>query len=698
MATRFVQVKRESFSAEVGSLLTTVRGHLRRRIDTASPDLGLKLEACVLARGHSMPGSHSLRRFALALSMAWIAHVAPSNAAAGPLVLSEPMPLPSGASGIEAAQWVDGASIGMQAERIISTKQNGVMLQDEHGNVWASLPGSYGAMDHRSGGKGLLLAIFDAVQQQAVVHFLPAESRVWREAVAVPKPEFGIEGLCLYEDGSRHAFLFVLGEEGRAEQWLVADDKQPLSKPRLVRRLSMLPDSEYCQVDDVKGQVLVNEASAGFWSYPAGDEAPLERQVVDIVRPYGQIDETAGGLALVPGGLLALDPDAAMLHLYRQRDGDWAHQGALSLASLAEPEGISVRSAGEGKWDVLLRDDEGLHTAVLNWQLPASPTVAAIPVLPAAAQTESVPSWGDAADDPAIWLHPRRPQESRILGTDKRGGLVVYDLAGRTVQNLRVGRQNNVDVRSGFLLGDQQVDLAVSTNRDHNSLHAFAIDRDSGLLTEIGQVATPLSEIYGLCLFKDREGDIHAIANDKNGTFLQYRLHGGRGKVEGELVRQFGVPTQPEGCVADDRNERLFIGEEDVAVWALDARPTLPAMLEKVIAVGDVVHDDIEGLALYQGKARNYLIISSQGNDSFVIVDAEPPYHQRGVFRIGLNPGAGIDGVSETDGVEVTSADLGGIWQAGMLIVQDGRKRMPEGRQNFKMLPWADIARTFNLE
>jgi len=81
-----------------------------------------------------------------------------------------------------------------------------------------------------------------------------------------------------------------------------------------------------------------------------------------------------------------------------------------------------------------------------------------------------------------------------------------------------------------------------------------------------------------------------------------------------------------------------------------------------------------------------------------VIVEAAPPYRQRAVFRIGLNAGLGIDGVSETDGLDVTSANLGEPWQQGMLVVQDGRKRMPEGRQNFKFLPWADIARAFNLE
>ena len=58
----------------------------------------------------------------------------------------------------------------------------------------------------------------------------------------------------------------------------------------------------------------------------------------------------------------------------------------------------------------------------------------------------------------------------------------------------------------------------------------------------------------------------------------------------------------------------------------------------------------------------------------------------------------GIDGVSETDGLEVTSANLGGPWSQGMLVVQDGRKRMPEATQNFKFVPWSEVARALGLE
>ncbi len=56
----------------------------------------------------------------------------------------------------------------------------------------------------------------------------------------------------------------------------------------------------------------------------------------------------------------------------------------------------------------------------------------------------------DAAGDPAIWVHPTDKSRNLIIGTDKKNGLDVYDLASKRVQTLQDGRMNNVDLRYGF--------------------------------------------------------------------------------------------------------------------------------------------------------------------------------------------------------------------------------------------------------
>ena len=582
------------------------------------------------------------------------------------------------------------------SQLLVRPDSRGLQMLDAKGAVLSSFQGRFDGLDHRASEQGLLIATLDRKRQQAVLLGLDRQHR-WSQPLYVPKTNFAIEGLCLYRDAARNGYVFLVGAQGIGEQWLVAAGQKLLAAPQRVRGLSLPPESSYCQVDDQTGELVVNEENVGLWRYPADAEAPLLRHPVDIVQPFGGIAEAAAGMALVPGGLLALDPEAGALHLY-QRDGDdWRSHEVIALDGFDEPEQVSARATPAGL-DLLLTDERGVHRAQLDWQPQAPTTTPVIPMLPAMVQTDPVPHLGDAADDPAIWVNPTDPARSRVLGTDKKGGLGVYDLTGKQLQYLPVGRLNNVDVRSGFALGGKRVDLAVASNRDHNSLHLFAIDPRSGEVSGIGEIDTPFSEIYGLCLFKDHKGAVHAIANDKNGTFLQYRLDGSSGSPRGEQVREFKVDSQPEGCVADDRNQRLFVGEEDVAVLTLDLRSDASAALEKVIDVGGPLHDDIEGLALYQGKNADYLVISSQGNDSYLVLDAQAPYAVRGAFRVGLNAERGIDGASETDGLEVTSANLGGLWNRGMLVVQDGRKRMPEGAQNYKYVPWAAVAEALGLD
>ena len=583
-------------------------------------------------------------------------------------------------------------------ERLAASKREGLLLLDKQGNTLSRVQGTFAGLDSRALGDQVLVASNDKDKQQVALFNLDPKSHQWQAPSYLPARDYAVNGVCLYQDDASNIYLFTVGEEGKGEQWLVAADNRRLPTPLLVRSLPLPPQAKFCKVDDAAQNLFVNEENVGWWAYPAHAEADVERVPVAMVEPFGNLKKSAGDMALVPGGLLGLDPEAAQLNLYQQQGKAWASVASLPLAGVTEPEHLALRQTPQGL-QLLVQDGASnkLYEGALAWKAtPASLPPVLVSVKPAV-QTEVVMSQGDAADDPAIWVHPQTPALSRVLGTNKQQGLEVYDLQGKRVQHLPVGRLNNVDVRPGFELGGRTVDLAVATNRDHNSLSVFSIDRATGTVQAAGEIATPVTDIYGLCLFKAPSGEIYSFANDKDGTFVQHRLYTKGDKVEGELVRQFKVATQPEGCVADDRNQRLFLGEEDVAVWAVDARPDQPATLTSVIKVGGPVHDDIEGMGLYQTEKDNYLVISSQGNDSYVVVDAEPPYALRGAFRVGVNAAAGIDGASETDGLEVTSANLGGAWSKGMLVVQDGRKRMPEQAQNFKYIPWGEVAKALRL-
>lgn len=583
------------------------------------------------------------------------------------------------------------------ADRLMLSGKQGLLLQDRHGATLIGLPGSYESLDLRTDSAGMLVAAIDKSHQQPMLVRLDAAKHQWESVRRLPAPPFKVEGSCLFRDEADNSFMFLIGDKGMGEQWLVAQGTRPLTTPRKVRNLSMPPKSEYCQVDDRRALLYVNEESVGLWAYDAQAEAPLLRRPVDLRQPFGSIGSETAGMAVLPDAVMALDPKTLRLHRYRYVEDGWQADPALTLPGLKKPQTLTVRAQGPGV-EMVVADKQGLHQGSLDWTPPVAAPLPIMPVLPAGLETEPVSSLGDAADDPAIWVNPDDGAASRILATDKQRGLLVYDLQGRKLQDLLVGRLNNVDLRKGLALGDKTIDLAVASNRDNNSLHLFSIAPESGEVAELGEIATPLPEIYGLCMFKDRQGAIYAIVNDKGGRFLQYRLQGDNGGVRGDVVREFSLPSQPEGCVADDRQQRLFVGEEDVAVHALDARPTEPTQLRQVIAAGDALQPDIEGMALYQGRQHSYLVISSQGNSSYLVLDALPPYALRGAFRIGLNAEAGIDGASETDGLDVTAANLGGPWRQGMLVVQDGRNRMPEQAQNYKYLPWSAIAEALHLD
>lgn len=601
--------------------------------------------------------------------------------------------------------WTPASARGAESWRLLEHDQllaadaEGIWLLDAEGQPLARHPGNFHTLDARRHGQQLLIA--STADQQPTLLLADAHSLQVHQQLALPVSSYRIESLCLYQDDSANLHLFLIGEEGMGDQWLVASPDGLLPDAAHVRSLRLPPESEHCAVDEQQHVLYVSEEGVGIWAYGAQPEAEQSRRPVDMVAPFGQLQEMVAGLAVLPGGLLALDADARQLHAYQLTDDGWHGLAPQPLPGTSEPERLTARiDERQTRAELLLVDgDDGrLYQTRIDWTPGARPPAAELPIVLPTVQTEPVPSAGDAADDPAIWLHPSDPAQSRVLGTDKRNGLAVYDLQGRQLQYLASGRLNNVDVRHGFQLGEALVDLAVASNRDHNSLHAFVIDPASGKVSELGQIATDLDEIYGLCLGRNRDGALYAIANDKDGRFVQYRLDASQGELSGQLVREFAIASQPEGCVVDDQRQRLFIGEEGEAVWALDAGANGSTEMTRVISVGGPIEADIEGLAIYQHPEHPWLVISSQGNDSYVVVDAEPPYQLRGSFRIVLNSTLGIDGVAETDGLEVTSANLGGQWSQGMLMVQDGRKRLPEGNQNYKYVPWQSIADALQLD
>ena len=311
-------------------------------------------------------------------------------------------------------------------------------------------------------------------------------------------------------------------------------------------------------------------------------------------------------------------------------------------------------------------------------------------------ETDPVPHSGDAADDPAIWLHPTDSAQSVVIGTDKRtgGGLAVYDLAGNQLHFHADGRMNNVDVRYGFPLGGQKVDIVAAGNRTDDSIAVYRIDPATRQLQDITArtLSVGVTEAYGFALYHSwLTGKYYALVNDKDGDVEQWELFDdGSGQVDARLVRSFDVGTQTEGMVADDRYGDLYIGEENVGIWKYGAEPgDGTARVQVDTCGGGNLVADVEGLAILQTTdGEGYLLASSQGDNTFAV------YERTGnndyLKQFWLVAGGGIDSVGDTDGIEVISTALGTAFPQGLFVAQDGSN--PGANQNFKLAAWDDIA------
>lgn len=325
------------------------------------------------------------------------------------------------------------------------------------------------------------------------------------------------------------------------------------------------------------------------------------------------------------------------------------------------------------------------------------------PVIEAVRVTDPVRDMCDAADDPAIYAHEGT---FLMLGTNKQRSLNVYGADGGLISRSDdLGAPNNVDVRTGF----GRV-LALASDKDGSQIEGFALRPTSGALRPLPGspfAARSEEEVYGLCLYRAGER-LYAFTTDKSGLIVQYRIEQDGEAFAAREVRALGVASQAEGCVVDDANGALFVGEEDVGIWRFDAAQSGSAQGTLIAQTGadGALSADVEGLALYLGASpdEGFLIASSQGDNTYAVFDRVAPHAFRGRFQVRFEGTL----IGDTDGLDVMSAALGPEFPKGLLVIQDGfvrtggRKGAQEltgerRQQGFAYVSWADIERALGL-
>ncbi|WP_410660742.1 phytase [Amycolatopsis sp. lyj-112] len=234
------------------------------------------------------------------------------------------------------------------------------------------------------------------------------------------------------------------------------------------------------------------------------------------------------------------------------------------------------------------------------------------------------------ADDPAIWVHPKNPGRSVVLGALKEGGLAAFDLKARQLTHLPApkapadgaapGRFNNVDV-----VGD----LAVVSDRGRDRVRVYRIDpagaaAGSRVLVDVTDPSAPPvfsaseSEVddqrtaYGLTAGRDpRTGTRWVAVTRRHETRVALlRLVDKAGGTVGtaplgtiDLPASFRLPNgktwspcgepgegpQLEGSVLDVEHRVLYTAQEDVGIWRIPVGGHgfgRPELIDKVRSFG----------------------------------------------------------------------------------------------------------------
>ncbi|MFB6516570.1 phytase [Streptomyces sp. NPDC056401] len=319
--------------------------------------------------------------------------------------------------------------------------------------------------------------------------------------------------------------------------------------------------------------------------------------------------------------------------------------------------------------------------------VPAAPAQAASFSVTATVETAPVSHSGDAADDPAIWVHPTDPAKSVVVGTDKKGALEVYDMTGARIQRISGDYGNNVDLRGNIVVTAD--DEAAGGN---GAMHIYRIDPATRQLKRLKDVPTEVTA-HGICLYTSpASGKLYAFPNSTSGRVEQWELAVSGDSVTATSVRLWDAGSAVEGCYADDTTGKLYLGEEDVGVWIYGAEPTAGTTRTKLDSTGSAGHitADTEGIT----AAGNRIYVSSQGSNDFTVYDRATHAY---LGRFAVSNGTAADDCEDTDGIDASAADLGPAFPQGVFICQDGSNGAPgtSGNQNFKFVPLQRITANF---
>lgn len=372
-----------------------------------------------------------------------------------------------------------------------------------------------------------------------------------------------------------------------------------------------------------------------------------------------------------------------------------------SAVPAAGPVSFGLSTAPGGVVELASRETDRRPQLVVSYEPAGSapePDTAVAEVSPLV-ENVGFPGSGDVSDDSAIWVDRSDPGNSVVIADhkgDPGGGVGVFDLRGAELDFRADGAIGNVDLRTDFPLGGRSTVLVGANNRSTDTMALWVLDPSSRQLSPVAApgIATTAPN-YGFCMYRSKvSGKFYAFVTPRlGGAIQQFELvDDGRGLVDAVLVRTLSVSSITESCVADDDLGHLYVGQEDVALWKYGAEPSAGTTAVSVdTAGGGRLAADIEGLSIAYGPGGSgYLLVSSQGDSTVAVYDRAGSNAFLQKFRV--VGGADIDGVTGTDGLDVTTMDAGPGFEQGMLVVHD-ESNAGGTTSNLKYVPMSAVLR-----
>lgn len=561
---------------------------------------------------------------------------------------------------------------------LVTSETDGLLLLDNKRDVQAQHKGHFSQSDilKQTDRQYLIAALNNdsyGVELYSINHLFTEFSKV----ASLAAKNADLEAVCLAVTDDIPV-ITTIDATGVMQQHLLNNgNAQPL------RSVNVGTGIKSCQSSADENRIYLADEYAGLWGYPYHAESGDGKTLIAH-------SEGTEGVGIDHSGFVAwVSPTESAVML----QGDGINH-RIKINGDVEVETVRVARI-DNTLIAGMYDDKtgGLFTVRFpapNDNDSASHILPPDASLQAFTQTSPVARFGDAADDPAIWYFDNAPMHSVVIGTDKKAGLNLYDLSGQQLQHLPVGRLNNVDVRTHWKTPKGTISLAAATNRTSRTIDVFALDNTSRRARPLAKLSSALNDLYGLCMYQN-DGILDVLANDTDGNYERHRLSYTSSSISSEIIETFTVPSQPEGCVADDDNSVLYYGEESTGIW-MRSLATTGSAATLIAKVGGKIKDDIEGMALFDVDGERYLVVSSQGNNSYGVFATTGDYKLLGTFNITTDYDKGIDGVSETDGLDAISLPISDDLPEGILVVQDGHNVMPSEPQNFKFVNGSALA------